>query len=436
MKRFMTFILAIVLLLSASSISFAETSDSSYNEYFSKERAFSVNDDTYEYSTYFFSNEEDNGYLYSHNVDTDEKALVFAQNVTEHYLWDEHLYCVVNGKNIVKITVSGQNPETVLTTNGNISQLYVNDDIIYYLMDNSIYRYHRASQTTDRIVQDDYIYFFYPYSNYVVEWGDGSGNQDVNRLDTNTQEITVSKQYEFLVVPEIVTRAASSSSVHGTTLPYGSSYAAGRYFNESGTSPCPCHPNSAACPYLTSNKSCDSCKSVNGSWQCLAFAHQMHKQIWGSYGTKNTKSYTISSTANARAAFWNLPSGTHVRASRNTTKSEQHSFIIADVSNTGATLYEANWESGCKITYTFVSFQTLASRYKSIDYTYDAQHSFRSLYSFDETMHWHPCSTSGCNGKSGIGTHSLKENSSGTLVCTVCGYDSGVSASSLEASLS
>ena len=109
MKKVIVFILALTMLFSSSSISFAADS---YSEYFSEEREFIVTDNALDWSTYFFSDEE-NGYLYSRNVDTEEIKLIYAQNVTEHYLWEENIFCVVDGKNIVKITVTGQNPQTI-----------------------------------------------------------------------------------------------------------------------------------------------------------------------------------------------------------------------------------------------------------------------------------------------------------------------------------
>lgn len=102
MKRIVVFILALTMIFSASSISFAADS---YTEYFSEEKEFVVTDNAVDWSTYFYSDEE-NGYLYSRNVDTEEIKLIYPQNVTEHYLWKENIFCVVNGKSIVKITVS------------------------------------------------------------------------------------------------------------------------------------------------------------------------------------------------------------------------------------------------------------------------------------------------------------------------------------------
>lgn len=435
MKKLLVCILALTMIFSASSVSFAADS---YTEYFSEEKEFVVTDNAVDWSTYFYSDEE-NGYLYSRNVDTEEIKLIYPQNVTEHYLWKENIFCVVNGKSIVKITVSGQNPQTVLTTDKDIDQLYVNDDIIFYLMDNAIYRYHINSQTTDRIVQDDYIYFFYPYSNFIVEWGDGNGK--VCRINLRTRGSVPAYIDEYTFIEEISSTSTSSTSayVHGTSLPL-STYPNQSYYTKTGfackkVSAGGCHNNSHVCTYAIGT--CANCKDHNGGAQCLGFAHYIYKQIWGfdvnKDTDKNTKTYNTSTTPSARNALWNLPSGTHARVTGPNTNG--HSIIIANVTSDGVYIYHANGSGGCKVEYGYLSFDQYRQEYTAITFTYDALHTFKKTYSFDETAHWLPCSSSGCNGKKSIGSHSLVANSQGIFVCSVCGYDSEFSQNSLTEGL-
>ena len=223
MKRLFVLILALAMIFSASGEAFAVDS---YAEYFSAEREFTVVDNALDYSTYLYSNEE-TGYLYSRNVDTKEERLIYDKNVTNHYVWNSSIYCVVDGNSIVKITASGSNPETILTTAKDIDRLYVNNDLIFYQMDNAIYRYYIESGATDCIVEADYIYFFYPYSNFVVEWGAGDGivyrvdTSAVNSVDSSgTPNTTTLDEYTF--IEEINVQAAAAATVtyvHGKRIP-------------------------------------------------------------------------------------------------------------------------------------------------------------------------------------------------------------------------
>lgn len=434
MKKIIAIILALTMAFVGSSVSFA---NDSYTEYFSEEREFTVNDDTYNWSTYFYSDEE-TGYLYSRNVDTEEIKLIYKENVTEHYLYKENLYCVVNGKSIVKITVKGENPETILTAPKEIQQLYVNDDLIFYLSDNSIYRYHRESQTTDRIVRDDDIYFFYPYSNKTIEWSNGEG--EIYRIDTKTRGTTLIDRFEFLL-NSTGTASNISYNIHGTTIPY-SPYAHNKYFNTSINSPCSCHPNDSYCANLGS---CGNCKFFNGGYQCVAFAHTVHNKIWGNCGTKNSRYYDIHTAALAREVFWNIPSGTNVRVALRgsyTNSSlpddsivsqdsfKKHSFIVANVSESGVTVYEANWPGACIIKYVTLSFSDIAERYIDVCWTFDTNHTFSNTYSGSSSAHWKACTYTSCNGKIKYEYHTYTTDSLGRTVCSVCGYINSISVNS------
>lgn len=440
MKKLLVISLTLIMILSSYSPTFAVDS---YSEYFSEEREFVVNDDTYNYSTYFYSDDE-TGYLYSRNVDTKEVQLVFSQNVATHYLWNEHLYCVVDGKNIVKISITGQNPETILTTNNSIEQLYVNDDIIFYLSDNAIYRFHRESERTDLIASDENIYFFYPYTNFIVEYGDGSENQEIKRTGIASRSTNSLNTYTFLT-NSTGTAANTTYKIHGITVPY-SPYTHGKYFNTSNTSPCPCHPNDPDC---SSPSTCGSCKSENGSYQCAAFAHTVHKKIWGNYGTKVNYYDDIHTAALAREVFWNIPSGTTVRTALrgNYTNSNlpsdsviqspnfsKHSFIVTNVTETGVTVYEANWPKACIIKHITLTFEELAERYIDVCWIFDTSHTFGSTYEYNNSIHWKKCTSQNCNGKTNIGYHQYQLNSQGLSVCSVCNYPNPASMNNIPTS--
>lgn len=423
MKKVIVFILALTMLFSSSSISFAADS---YSEYFSEEREFIVTDNALDWSTYFFSDEE-NGYLYSRNVDTEEIKLIYAQNVTEHYLWEENIFCVVDGKNIVKITVTGQNPQTILTTNKDINQLYVNDDLIFYLMDNAIYRYHIDSKTTDCIVQDNYIYFFYPYSNFVIEWSDGSEYQEIKRIDNRLRGVTAINGYSYLDNTNN-TRSATNVTIHNKSIPHNS-YPTTKYYNVNKNNPCECHPYSNSCPHLADNEPCPYCKNYSlgnkSGWQCFGFGYEIYGYLWGSLPVRNNNVRIVSSEPAARKEFWSVPAGSHVRLKLKNSTGE-HSIIVAKVTMNGIYSYEANWEYGCGISYEELSFGTLANRYEKIVFVDEGKHTFSTGYITNSSMHWRSCVT--CGDKTSLGYHVYDSN----MVCSVCNYRSNTSINSTE----
>lgn len=442
MKRLLVLILALAMIFSASGEAFAVDS---YSEYFSAEREFTVVDNALDYSTYLYSDEE-TGYLYSRNVDTKEERLIYDKNVTNHYVWNGSIYCVVDGNSIVKITASGSNPETILTTEKDIDRLYVNDDLIFYQMDNAIYRYYIESGATDCIVEADYIYFFYPYSNFVVEWGIGDSvvyrvdTSAVNSVDSSgTSNTTTLDGYTF--IKEIDVQAAAAVTVHGKRIPV-TSYSDGTYYTKNGkackkVSAGGCHDNKTyACTY-TKIGTCPNCKDYNGlGVQCMGFAYYIYNYIWNipiNKDDKNETEYNTSTEPDARSVLWNIPSGTHVRVSGPETSG--HSIIITNVTQAGVSIYHANGDGTCKVQHEFLSFQNYAKKYSKIKFTYDAAHSFKTTYSFDDRIHWYPCTASSCNAKGSIAYHSFFTNSQGKFQCSGCGYVSNTSTNTLPNSI-
>lgn len=432
MKKVFVLILSLIMIFSVSGETFATDS---YSNYFSEEREFTVVDNALDYSTYLYSDEE-TGYLYSRNVDTKEERLIYDKNVTNHYVWGGNIYCVVDGNSIVKIAVDGSDPETILTTEKDIEQLYVDNDIIFYLANNVIYRYHRASEITDIIASDKNIYFFYPYTNFTVEYGDGSENQEIKRTCRATRSAAiVVDEYSFMNF-SVPTQAASSVTVHGKTIPY-STYSDGTYFNKTGTR-CSCHTSATKCPY---GLNCNICMVVTGNngkaTQCHAFGCSVYKYIWGAFGTKNNydnNPVAIDSESKAREMFWKLPAGTMVRAYYKGSAVSNHTFVITDVNSTGVTIYEANNPGYCIVSYKSFSFAQVAKSYSKIAYTYTGNHSFGTDYGYDDSVHWNKCTTSRCAAGTNFAYHNLTTNAQGIISCTVCRYVDTSLINGLEAS--
>lgn len=422
MKKVIVFILALILSFSFSISSFATDN---YTEYFSKEREFVVVDNALDSSTYLYSDKE-TGYLYSRNIDTKEENLIYKGNVTNHYIYNGQIYCVVNGKTLIKIDIDKKFSQTIFITNKNIDKIYANEDLIFYLANNTIYRYHIESRKTDILVTDDYIHYFYPYSNYVIEFGDGDG--EIYRL-TSTGELVIKtpiENYSFLEENNstIITSRAPVN-VHGRILPL-TEYDDGEYFTQSGNA-CAllsnggCHEPGHACS--KNLNTCNNCITYNDAAQCFGFAHYVFNKIWGYDVDHSTDRHyhdeDIDSIPSAKNFLWNCPSGTHLRVTGPHTMG--HSIIIADVTTSGVYIYHANGHGNCRVDYEYMSFYTFIDNYDHVEFSYyDDNHSFGNSKGYDDYRHWDKCTRTSCNGKTNFEAHTF--TTSGNYAVCECGY--------------
>ena len=418
MKKLLSLILVLIMVCSVSSTSFAADS---YTEYFSEEREFVVVDNALDSSTYLYSDKE-TGYLYSRNIDTKEENLIYKGNITNHYVYNGDIYGVLNGNNIIKISKNNKIAQTILMTNNVIDQFYVNDDLIFYLANNAIYRYHIESKKTDLLVQDSYIHYFYPYSNYIIEFGNGNG--EVYRLNTSGKFFTETRLENYTFLEEansnIITPRAAVN-VHGKSLPL-SAYLDESYFTKTGSA-CKkvakggCHGSGEVC--VNNVGECSSCKDHYGAAQCMGFSHYVFKQLWEhEVSNAQTHSRSLSSILDTSEFLWDCPSGTELRVTGPQTTG--HSIIIADVTTTGVYVYHANGHGGCKVYYEYMSFATFKSNYNYVEYSYDGEHTFGSGTGYDSLRHWNKCTRSGCNGKTNFESHTF--TTSGNYKVCDCGY--------------
>ena len=434
MKKIIVFILALTMIFSASSVSFAADN---YTEYFSEEREFVVSENILDPSTYLYSNEI-TGYLYSYNIDTNEEKLIYPKSVTTHYIWDGYIYCIIDGKSIVKITVTGQNPQTILVSDEDIEQLYVNDDLIFYLSNNSIYRYHIESKTTDLMISDTKISFFYPYSNITIEYEDGGENPTIKMINGKQRSTALLNQYTYIKNIEQRATVVNSAIVHGKNIPYGN-YSNGKYYNNSNNnnSPCSCHTDSTK-PYKCSvGYNCDMCIVIedgtnNSAMQCHALGCQTYKNIWQSYVNYNGSSRLINNSVRAKSEFQKIPSGSMVRVHTSSTSGANHTIIVADVTSTGATIYEANFSGYCIVSMKHFTFSELSSRYYKIEWSYEGNHTFGSNYGYDTSYHWNKCTHSQCNAKYNFKPHVFAAYGNGTEKCTSCSYIRSTTVNNIE----
>lgn len=157
----------------------------------------------------------------------------------------------------------------------------------------------------------------------------------------------------------IPSHAASNLKINGTDI----GYAAGQYFSETGKA-CKCHKKGICVP---KRKGC-TCKHVNGTAQCYAFALWCENKMFGyndkskPKNFKNIGSASKLSTSKLKKLINSAPIGSHIRTGGNA-----HSMILMSKNTKGFTVAQANGGnnkeykkySACRIgtaTYTWKSY--------------------------------------------------------------------------------
>lgn len=144
----------------------SEDKNMTYDEYFSRERLFDDDSGEDDNIDYYISNDEYQ-YLYKQDSKTGEFKLL-QDAVSSLAAVSGKVYCIVENTKIIEInSITGEKTDVYEATN-EISRLYANNDLIYFIMNNRIFRLHLGSGILDDITEcgtyDSGDYF--PYSNY------------------------------------------------------------------------------------------------------------------------------------------------------------------------------------------------------------------------------------------------------------------------------
>ncbi len=225
-----------------------------------------------------------------------------------------------------------------ITRNGEeVSGIIGNSEMVFFAMNNTVYRYHVKSKKIDKIFTEPTMESFYPISSHVILWKKAtSRSNSLSKLMDNN--VAVKGQYYVFdirdgfstVEPEpdwrlSLTRGKGytdlthySVQVNGTALPLAS-YPIGSYYTG----------------------------SHNGSSQCRGFSWMVYRECWGSYSHGTTRLSGI--TINASSVLYSY-AALYGKGSRFNFNSEYyHSMIILQVYNGNIDVYHANWSAPNKV---------------------------------------------------------------------------------------
>lgn len=240
--------------------------------------------------------------------------------------------------------------------------------MVFYMVGNSIYRYHVKSQRTDLIYQGNGIVTWYPITSKVLLIGkrnNGLSTMSVAAsqpactdlldedhltyysvdVEAKTETVAIDPQHAiFLTEGDGFTNLSSySCTINGKSIP-NSSYPINSIYSSSG---------------------------YNGSYECAGFAREIYVYLWGNdnYGNNYDYSDLTGSTWQSMKSNLNTKNpGARVRVSGSATSAYPgHSFIICRSYTNYIIVYHANWDTGYNVVcVTHFTYEQLHSYYNYV----------------------------------------------------------------------
>lgn len=295
-----------------------------------------------------------------------------------------------------------------------------NPEILFFSLENAIYRYHVASRIVDLMLSDEDVVWFYPITAHTILYAKGfveySGiacsratnntleyyyyddvtgtSEDVANPDHSIALTGFPGDYNIIDNSDIATYAAVAT-INGKAIPHNS-YPEGSEFTG----------------------------SFEGGTQCHGFALFIYDYLWGStsYGIQS-RAIAVNDFAETAKAALQVPNGSLVRVDSG--KSSLHTMIVISKTSTGIKVYHANWTNG-KVCITNMSYSNFVARYDTINYikipASSCTHSIGSE-EYSSTKHITHCVLCGDNAS----YRDHYANVSGYGTCLACGYVGNIS---------
>ena len=436
-KRLLSLLVVSVLLVScviATTYALGENlqkNDTSYADFFAKEYRFEIQDthpETADSYIFLYTQERiqmgitgfKEGYLYKTSFEKlyapEATVMIYPEKVTAYALVKGLIY-VCSENEIFSIDYNGENKQSILKTDGAVTHIKANDTLIFYVVDDVMYRYFAPTQTIDYIGEVFGIRQLTPFSNYRVHWSrpnsDWCGNIDcdgdpeycsigscvgepmfqVYIVDTRTgkqvvfnlsgqeeEELVDSLPYYSLsqdrtkALPSVGENAnvtpptRAYATINGKTIP--STYTSGSYFTTNGTA---CSGHNRCKTYVTTNNVAGTTppSKYSGS-QCMGFSYWAIDYIWDNpnpFPARTSSTVTFSNGDDVKAFFL---TATVRRGSVLRVRNDGHSivYIAWNIPNTTVSVWDANWGNNCNVRTNDYQFSSFASTMRDIKYYY------------------------------------------------------------------
>lgn len=430
--------------------------ETAYFAYFSSEKPYSNEQLVENRNTYSYKIEDGNLYKVEYTsrgtyLDKSYQLLVDDGCVTDFAISSNDLVFAMNGSlyssnwDATDVSFIFALPQSI---DGEIEMLFANDYLIWFQVNDCIYRLYRQNNTLDFVYSNPDILWWRPVSNYSIEYAVYSeeylkakqegkdpdsmsfyNEQSVYQYNAHTEKTFL----ESLESPDsrwqLTPMAASDNVSHYTTysatiagkrIPE-SSYPIGSFISSSGQK---CRHHS-----VTNN---DNCDDKNGSCGCLVLGNSLGlgfgiqcsgfaKQIyWDLFGTDTgTLTYDKKIKGEAKDFFTDLHPGALIR-------SRGHSLIFIKATSTYVDFYHANYQAACQVSVSRFTYDDIEYYYSTLTKLYSPDHTYSNKVStYDATRHYYKCTETNCNGKMSE-IHSFVA-SGNKQVCSVCKYSVVVS---------
>jgi|LSQX01.3.fsa_nt_gb hypothetical protein len=326
------------------------------------------------------------GHIYLKNWRTGEVSQYIKVEATAFTLTENNELFIAESSGIIyaysRDGVRGKKLIDLSKENAVISNMVANDNLVFFTVKDTVYRYHIPSGILDKLGTMDTSepIYFTAVSNTTVKWITETDEHYQSESEYATK--TVIKNFSTgecieLYGHNIVDLSEDDGRENSVTR-------ADSYFNDFGTSKCTCHGGSGGTCYI--NGSCD-CKS--GSWagysgiQCLGYAYDWYKNAFGNSTSGSHQFAQFSFSTNINIALAQLSDmlkqccyGAHMRLIN--TSSVQHSMILLNptistnyMQITDANRTDSNW---CIIQTANFAYSTFVSRYPTVKWVWTRNH--------------------------------------------------------------
>lgn len=326
------------------------------------------------------------GYLYIANMETNDVLEIMAEPVDSIQCSSQYIYAKTADQVIVRLNYSGQG-YTVLyeSISGVLDALEYENYLLYFADGSSVIQMDTRTGTTSVLLEKEGVTDILPYkAGHLMltnEQGQRfaysingqqlcilSSDEEVDAL-LNTAVVNVPPALELTwILPEADASIQALADTY-VSLPM-SGYPAGSYFTTTGAA-CSNHNR---CKYYASTRQCDGfARYVNEHYYHVPGSTWSAPYAVSGDKTSSYSKYQAFGSTTALYQFFNqLETGAYVRVSSrdrvadNTdphTGQGSHSFVYISHDRNGATLYEANLDNKCGVSYSYRDFDELLRRY-------------------------------------------------------------------------
>lgn len=380
------------------------------------------------------------GYLYLQDLRTMEITQIIEEPVDLFRSDNETLYCIVDGTLILRTNYWGED-KTVLYSSkyGNLANLKYKEGILLFSDDNHVIRVDvENGQEKDMGIYEGVTEISFAEDGSFT-WRNAEGIK-MARDEDGHDEMVPEVIGEFAETFEIEEVPAEIAELNMVT-PYAISvpvtfplpqYPVGSYFSETNEA-CTCHPDNCSI-----YGGCD-CIYYRGGIQCEGFGRYVLDRYANIISPKNASWYSdkddhwhddtikFNGPEEVKRFFQGSPYakyGTYLRFDhmRSNGKMGTHTAIIAGITSTSVTLYDANYTDSshpCMVQLITYSFSNFTEDFQAVNRI--VAHSFTgTIEQATSKYHTVKCAYDGCEGY--IYEEHASTNPGKRATCAYCGY--------------